>query len=206
LASSGNALTPSRYEWLHIPTLHSALTLLVGEDLSPLIVLVALTGTDYSRTLPTIGPKTIIARTGLQSALRLARKSLFLPKTDQAAVTPDTLPPPTVRLLDPPSAMDSLVCGLYTDAYSRHCSKRCPRTYSDLLAILRRPTCALAERTRARLPSQSQVLTTLRNANFLLLYWRNHAPNSLSGAFGFRSHPDTGAVEWDDRDGPDMAE
>ena len=96
--------------------------------------------------------------------------------------------------------MDSLVCALYSDAYARHCSRLHPSTYARLLSSLRQPTCALAERTRARLPSTAQVLTTLRNTNFLLLYWRNLAPDSLNGAFGFRTRPDTGHIEWDDRE------
>lgn len=57
----------------------------------------------------------------------------------------------------------------------------------------------LSERTKERLPNCNQALTTLRNANFLLDYWRceDGALDSIHGGYGFRLG-DGARVEWDD--------
>ena len=166
--------------------------------ISPLIVLIALTGTDYSRNLPSIGPKTILKKHGLTSALRLARSALVM--------GPDA----PLHLLDVDAAAHSLVASLYASTYHQHTlgggvhrnnTNTAPTCrFNSLLGLLTRNT-RLSEKTRARLPSLAQVQTTLRNANFLLQYWRGllvGADSSIDPRHGFRENPATGAVEWDD--------
>ena len=189
--------------------------------ISPLIVLIALTGTDYSRNLPSIGPKTILKKHGLTSALRLARSALALPPVP--ASTSDEPPASSaaaaapIHLLDVDAAAHSLVASLYASTYHQHTLSSSGRTasasssssspsshgaprFNSLLELLCRNT-RLSEKTRARLPSLAQVRTTLRNANFLLQYWRGllvGSDSSIDPRHGFRENPATGAVEWDD--------
>ena len=57
----------------------------------------------------------------------------------------------------------------------------------------------LSIRTKEHLPGLPQALTTLRNANFLLDYWRcdGEALESVRGGYGFRVNAES-RVEWDD--------
>lgn len=187
--------------------------------ISPLLVLIALTGTDYSRNLPSIGPKTILKKHGLTSALRLARSALVLaPAAAEATAAAESAAPHDrplphrLHLLDVDAAAHSLVASLYASMYHQHTLSNggggqhrgpSPR-FTSLLELLCRNT-RIAEKTRARLPSLAQVRTTLRNANFLLQYWRGlliGVPDSASidPRHGFRENPATGAVEWDDHE------
>ena len=58
----------------------------------------------------------------------------------------------------------------------------------------------LSASTKAKMPSDQETLTTLRNANFVLTYWRTAwTPRELDSmdGFGFR-YTQNRTVEWDD--------
>jgi hypothetical protein len=149
-----------------------------SQSIAPLIVLIAMTGTDFSRGLPWVGPKRLIKILGIFSMSRRA----IIADEDQ---------------IDPRATLDHLVSHVYFSLYRTHTVKG---TFADVMGSLT-TTSSLSKRVKDRFPSESQVLTTLRNANFLLRYWAAKdaaAPDSMAaGLYGFRVGADS-RVEWDD--------
>ena len=177
----GGSIGGRQHEWVDIDLLRKGLIdcmAIKSQSIEPLIVLIAMTGTDFSRGLPWVGPKRLIKVLGIFS---IARRSL----------TED-------HQIDPLTCLDQLVSPVYHSLYRNHVSKG---SFADVMGALT-TTPSLSKRVKDKFPLQSQVLTTLRNANFILQYWAANdpmAPDSLApGLYGFRMGADSNRVEWDD--------
>ena len=187
----GEGVEESKREWLSLNLLHHWLkTNFIGPDLDDmraLVVLVALTGTDYTRNLPLIGPKKFTQhRTGafLRRCLREVRSYVMA----DGELDADAL-----------MRSSSLITSVYAEAYDRHLPPglHCPSpssriTYTRLLAALRQAP-KLSPLTRGRFASVAQIRCTLRNAAFLLHYWgmrysksEDHDHERMRTRFGFR--------------------
>lgn len=129
-------------------------------------------GTDFSRGLPLLGPKR------MWEHLPLVADALL----EGAHATTGL----DVQLL----ALE-VVEALYGAVFSRHVTSRCG---GGALAQLR-ATSRLAASTVARLPSDAQIHTTLRNVAWVMRYWRAYnsvVPAPLDGSNGFVRCPVTG--------------
>ena len=136
-----------------------------------LVGLMLLCGTDFSRGLPQLGPKTIWD------------------------MLPDVFMPlllsfdPTAKHFRPEAACDMLVSSIYSNKFPKHCGSAAgPAGGLDgVLASLQ--SSKLSNRKKETLPSRLQIDTTIRNVNWVLYYWsacENSAHESpLDGSYGF---------------------
>jgi hypothetical protein len=131
--------------------------------------LITLTGTDFTRSLPHLGPKTIWNL--------LSDKRIF---------------PALIRSydihtmqLDENDACDMFVARIYSEKYPKHtCGNN---TMHQVLTALHGSNMPTSR--KSQLPSAQRVLTTIRNANWLLQYWecrqptrRQHQVTTTTGA------------------------
>jgi len=160
-------------EWVDIRLLREGMSTLC--PLRPMIALIALTGTDYSRNLPLVKPKKLWGIMGsIQSNFHCFTESGFV---------------------DVRGAMDMLVASIYRQLFRQQCRG------DDFDGVMKSlGGSRLSNRYKQLLPSNGRALCTLKNANFIFRYWTGQ---SVVGAelreaqFGFCVRPD-GGVDWDE--------
>ena len=134
------------------------------------IVMLGLSGTDFTRNLPLISP------TKMWDALPLLVQT-FAMDTD------------TTIDLDQGRRIVEL---LYAEAFPKHIDPYVRRSvWSQAQAS------KLGQRNKALIPTDSRIVCTLRNINFLMAYWLTFEPPRAIESFGFRLG-NGGVVEWDD--------
>jgi hypothetical protein len=123
-------------------------------QMSMILALIGLTGTDYTRSMPQLSGKSVF---GLLPDLWLPLMASYDPLTGQ---------------MDVERAVDRLVACIYSIKYASHV-KSPHSTLSAVLDTLRHSK--LSQRTRDSLPSTQRIACTVRNANWLIKYWREPA-------------------------------
>tara|TARA_B100002051_G_scaffold91522_1_gene87458 strand:+ start:193 stop:726 length:534 start_codon:yes stop_codon:yes gene_type:complete len=137
------------------------------------VVLMLLTGSDYSRGLPRIGPRK------LWDALHVAVPALL---------TVSSRDPDTGHFaLDVQRTVDVFFVEIYRAEFAKHVGGVASDDgYDRLLEALM--GSGLSERVRESLPSRARLETTVRNINWVVGYWlcRNKCPEApLDGSCGF---------------------
>jgi hypothetical protein len=135
-------------------------------------------GTDFSRGLPFLGPKTIW----------------------------DTLPSLSDVLLRAASCdvdeglwVDGVVAKLYKTSYVRHLPSNCLTLTSILKHLMK---SSLSSTTKSKLPTQLQVETSIKNVKWVVRYWKTHnglVDTPLDGSNGFSSCENTRQVIFTDK-------
>jgi len=167
------------YEYVNAGMLYAALRTVVipqclgrtpmpthaGHEVSMLVALIGLSGTDFTRGLPLVSGKTIY---DLLPSLWLRLAVAYDPRT---------------RQLDPRTALNTVVATIYQRKFERH-TKRAGNSLDSVMEALR--GSSLSERTRGMLPSAETLHCTVRNTNWLLRYWGEEAyPDPVQPQFGF---------------------
>lgn len=149
-------------------------------ELHCLLALIALSGTDYSRGFPNVGPKKVWAM--LPRLLPLLTSECMRTTDGKPHLVPDL----TARYL---------YATVYTCAFGSHVRPRGPgATFSEVMGSL--ATSKLSVKTKTSLPTFARASCTAKNANFIMSYWLGDAPDSMDPAYGFREAG--GLVEWDE--------
>jgi hypothetical protein len=171
----------SRFEFIDIDTLHECLKTAFQRaargkqhgkhwEIKLFIVLLGLSGTDFTRNLPLVSPVRI---------------------WDSLPLVTQTFSMQTDTSIDPDQGK-RIVELLYAEAYPKHID-----AFSRASIWHQAQVSKLGARNRALIPTDARIRCTLRNLNFLLEYWlRFRAPECIQD-YGFRLS-DTGVVEWDD--------
>jgi hypothetical protein len=202
-------------EWIDVDLLRTGMSIAMVQMAVPpivpwrdwqlhcLVALIALTGTDFSRNLPLLKPKRLwtMLPTVLPVLLRcfrlsepedhwlLPEESLIVPSDEFGQIMQCRYPQ-----IDVKHAVDLLVSAIYKGLFPCHTGE-IVSSFEPTMAKLR--SSRLADRTKQLLPSEARATCTMRNVNFLLLYWTAANPNSMAQGFGFREGAD-GRVEWDE--------
>ena len=158
--------------WLDLQRIHDALgDILHGSGFEgskaqatrEAVFLMLCAGTDFSRGLPLLGPRRVW----------------------------DMLPQITGGMVRGHESVedyaDGVVAALYALAYEKH--TRRGGTLREVLDALR--SSGLAKSTRERFPSERQVLVTLQNLKWVMLYWTSHnskVETPTSGENGYTQH------------------
>jgi hypothetical protein len=148
-----------------------------------LVGLIALTGTDFSRSLPQLSGKTVYAfLADIWCAVAMAYD-------------------PAGMELRVPEAVDTLVALLYRTKFPKQAGMG-RLSMEVTLEALR--GSKLAQRTKDSLPSLGRVRCTVRNANWVLAYWgrgedEGPTPDPVQPRYGFRALP-SGATAYDDEE------
>jgi hypothetical protein len=130
------------------------------------VMLMLSAGTDFSRSLPFLGPKTIWDTLPLLSDELLQAASLN-GGVDEALF------------------MDGVVTKLYSTSYVRHLPSNCPSLATVLKHLMK---SSLSASTKSKLPTQIQVETTIKNVKWVMEYWKTHngfIETPLDGSNGF---------------------
>jgi len=145
----------------------------LGHEISMLVCLVGLSGTDFTRGLPLVSGKTLYD---------------FLPNLWMRLCRSYD---PAARQLVPDAALDLLVSRIYYLKFQKHAPDAEMR---EVLAALR--GSKLSAKTKERFPSAETLLCTLRNTNWLLHYWHGLSPpDPVQPQFGY-VRLRTGAVQF----------
>jgi len=145
---------------------HARLPLHTGHEMGMLISLICLTGTDFSRNLPQVSGKTLFEfLPGIWMTLAMAYD-------------------PRIGQLREEDATDRLVSSIYHMKFQNHTKTRLG--LATVLADLH--ASKLSTKTKSTLPDVSRVTCTVRNANWVLQYWRcdeGACPDPLQPIFGY---------------------
>ena len=170
-----------KMEFIDIDTLHQCLKAAFDRasrgkghgkcwEIKLFITLLGLSGTDFTRNLPLVSPLKI------WECLPLIAQTFGM-ETD------------TRIDMDQGKRIVEL---LYSEAYPKHIDP-----YSRASIWHQAQVSKLGARNKALIPTDARIRCTLRNLNFLMLYWcRFSAPERIQD-YGFRLSAG-GAVEWDD--------
>jgi hypothetical protein len=149
-----------------------------GDAVHSAVILMLSAGTDFSRGLPFLGPKTIW----------------------------DTLPSLCDVLLRAASCdvdeglwVDGVVAKLYKTSYVRHLPSNCLTLTSILKHLMK---SSLSSTTKSKLPTQFQVETSIKNVKWVVRYWKTHnglVDTPLDGSNGFSSCENTRQVIFTDK-------
>lgn len=167
------------YEYLHIPQLYHGLQDCIrqalgkmvlhahqGHEIRMLISLITLTGTDFSRHLPQVSGKTVW---DMLNSLWIPLAQAYDPSTQQ---------------LKPQVALSKLLCKIYQNKFSKH-TPSCVTDLQQLLAHLQ-DSAKISARTKQSLPTYDQAVTTVKNCNWVMTYWKcQDTPDPISEEFGF---------------------
>ena len=176
--SGGGEKRPGRvYEYVDVRLLYEMLTGIVvpqcvgraaqsshaGQEISLLVCLIGLSGTDFTRGLPLVSGKSLYD---------------FLPDLwARLCRSYDA----QSRQLSPDAAVDLLVSRIYHAKFPNHAPDA---GIAEVLSSLQ--GSKLSEKTKARLPSPEVLRCTVRNVNWLLRYWRElDPPDPVQPEFGF---------------------
>ena len=188
---------PCRYEWVNVDVLRAGMERAMRQtalcvrvpwvpwpawELHCLLALVGLTGTDYSRGLPLVGPKKVW---NMLPRVLGTMLGCCLSSPDRSGGTP---------MLDPGNFATDLMAAIYANAFAAHVPAP-PKHYGGVAAAIRKSK--LSEYTKASLPSQERAMCSARNVNFVLAYWLGKPVDSMHPSFGFRE-AEGGVVQWDD--------
>ena len=161
------------FEYVNIPALYHALSEVCAQCMdrmkspthsqhlmSMLLVLIGLTGTDFTRSMPQLSGKSVF---GFLPDLWLPLMGSYDPRQGQ---------------LDVGKAADMLVACIYASKFANHIKTPSVSLQTVFDALQR---SKLSQRTRDSLPSISRINCTIRNVNWLLKYWREptNVPNPL---------------------------
>lgn len=152
----------------------SLVTSHVGHEISMLVCLIGLSGTDFTRGLPLVSGKTLYDFLP-DLWMRLCRCYI-----------------PSSRKLAPETALELLVPRIYHKKFSNHAPD------SDLGVVMESlQQSKLSGKTKERLPSPEVLLCTVKNVNWLLRYWHELCPpDPVQPEFGF-CRTRTGAVAFE---------
>eukprot|EP00961_Rhodomonas_salina_P294711 3934805-Rhodomonas_salina.2 len=115
-----------------------------------------LAGTDYSRSLPLVGPKRIIEL--FPSLSRAATASLAVMENE--LITPR-----------PSQMTDNLVYTIYSRVFEKYLTNQTQKTIQSLLHSVQ--TSKLSDRSKQLLPDIEQIDTTCRNVTWVVHYWKD---------------------------------
>lgn len=187
LASGADCIAIKRYavlgdkgtEWVHIDELRSGMQRCMsarvrpsqqwaGWELHCLLAMVALCGTDYTRSVPTVGARRIW---GLARQLAPIIAGSMKYGNDIPSLAPEAA---------------SVFPAIYRAVYDKHVRS------ADVMGDIARSK--LAPSTKAAMPTTERTLCCIQNVNFVLAYWLGHSPDSMSPEYGFRE--EGGRVAW----------
>ena len=152
-----------------------------GHEITMLIALIALTGTDFSRNLPQMSGRTVFS---------------WLPDIWPALMQAYLPDGGTVGRLEQTRATDQLVALLYRTKFPKHVGQVSGASLQAVLAALQ--GSSISDRVKQSLPSYERVACTVRNANWVLAYWTcEPAPDPIQPEYGFRLLPG-GCTEYAD--------
>ena len=161
--------------------LHAAVRQAVGPEVTLpthhmthiIVVLGLLTGSDYNRKLPLVGPRHLWEQLGELVPMLLMSSN---------AGTNE----PELRV-EPELWLDVFMKHVYCQKFAKHVrGLREDATFAETIDTLR--TSALADRTKALLPRPEQAACTLRNIMWVIDYWKleNASPAcAVAGEHGF---------------------
>lgn len=140
-----------------------------------LACMIGLTGTDFTRGIPLLGPKTVWEfLVGKNPASNVALWGAAAQCYDQC----------TGQFV-PEKTCDDLVSQLYFNKFPKH--TRAGQDMAETMRLLHRSS--LAERSKSQLPSIERVLVTVRNINWLIQYWECRQPSLASPALPTNDDP-----------------
>lgn len=181
---------PLSFEWVNIDILRIGMkhalqqmsTRLLhcwpGWEIDCLLTMIGMTGTDYTRGIPWVGPKKV-----------WTMMPKLLPILANNCVDLDH----GIMRVKPDVTAKELYGAIYANSFRSHVhlsSEYFTEVHYQLMSS------KLSVSTKSKLPSFERALCTAKNVNFLLSYWNDKGPDSLGGEFGYREQE--GNVEWDD--------
>ena len=138
------------------------------------VFLMLLAGTDFSRSLPWLGPKRM-----WDNLPNIVASLLQAAPADMAADDA------TIDM-----CLDLVIAKLYRVVFAKHCSRTAMCSLEQTLAVLHGST--LSDSVKGKFPSREQAVTTVQNVMWVMAYWKTHngmIATPLDGSNGFARCP-----------------
>jgi hypothetical protein len=163
-----------------------------GDAVYSAVFLMLCAGTDFSRGFPFIGPKRIWEALPLISTTLLQITSNETP----SANADDDLS--SLKRMQEKMIMDAVIAKIYKCVYANHLSGKVQSLKNMRDQILR---STLSDSTKAKLPTEEQTVTTIKNVLWVMEYWQTHndaVKTPLDGSNGFVLCPTTRKITFSD--------
>lgn len=163
-----------KFEYVHIPLLYEIMASICGKMLGgphpirSFAVLVGLSGTDFSRGTPHVGPQRLWEflphllssqnKFMQQSSQNNRNRKLWLFHGERSTVDISTV-------------MNRVMAGIYSKVWQAHCSSWDGETFASMYECITSPSCKLAAKTKESFPSALTMEVTVRNVAWTLAYW-----------------------------------
>jgi hypothetical protein len=137
------------------------------------VFLMLLAGTDFSRSLPWLGPKR------LWDNLPQIVGPLLQCAASSTPVCMDT-------------SLDLVIAKLYRLVFAKHCSRTMCASLDQTLGVLQ--DSKLSASVKDKFPSREQAIATVQNVAWVMAYWKTHngkIATPLDGSIGFARCPRT---------------
>ena len=172
------------YEYVDIPALYTKLHKVLMEScprskvalaherskyfMRMLAMLIGLSGTDFSRSLPHVSPVTVWNMLVEDDKVYSAWMRSYDAETNSARLD---------------EACNMLAASIYMHKFSSHCFSRLQNNSTQVLrSVLKQlQSSRLSAKTKNELPSYERVENTFRNVSWLMQYWLCRMPDSVDG-------------------------
>ena len=137
------------------------------------VFLMLLAGTDFSRSLPWLGPK----------RLWDTLPQIVAPLLQATAITTE------IMVMDSALLRDAVVAGLYRLVFAKHSGLPSASLDQTLMNLQR---SKLSDSVKGKFPSSLQVLTTIQNVAWVMAYWKTYnglMETPLDGTHGYVQCP-----------------
>ena len=131
--------------------------------------MIMVAGSDYSRKIPTIGPKFVWENMHVTVPLLL----MYSEDSESGF------------FLDASKCADRVLCELYKLKFSNHVDSECS-TFDEVYNEIQRSR--LAQKTKNMFPCTEDLISTIKNINWIIEYWsltNASPPTSTDGVHGF---------------------
>lgn len=180
-SSSSSKQQGRQFEYVHIPLLYEIMALVSQKmfsgpsPISSLVSVIALAGTDFSRPTPQLGAHRMWEN--LPLLLGSKRKICILSDEEQG--------------LDLDAVCNKLIAGIYSLVWAAHCSASWDqKTFESVRKCVMQSK--LAEKTKLAFPSVEMLLTTAKNVDWTIKYWKaaclgdmSLCPDPVQPEYGF---------------------
>jgi hypothetical protein len=151
------------YEYVNIPLLYEGLChkSTLTTDMNLVAVMIALSGTDFTRSMPQIGPSTLWSMLnqnkdifkGLLKSFDHENKCLIIEEACNRVAAP-----------------------IYASKYASHMQNQTSSKDITVVTSMLKGSRSLSEKTKNDIPSPLRLQTTFKNINWLLQYWQCRDP------------------------------
>jgi hypothetical protein len=163
-AAPARKKNPREFEYVNIPALYEGLckSSTLTSSMNLVAVMIGLSGTDFTRGIPQIGPSTLWSMLNQNKSIFKGLLQSFDEENTCLAVE---------------DACNRVAAPIYASKYASHMQNHTSSKDINIVMSTLKGSRTLSEKTKKDLPSPMRLRTTFKNINWLLQYWQCRDPS-----------------------------